>query len=70
MLFTLVHVLYISSSSLYAPPPPPHYQNIVSVGLCADYKQSTSVCTHAQRARICCHNTDHVHVNGTIEPSL
>jgi len=21
-------------------------------------------CTHAQRARLCCHNTDHVHVNG------
>ena len=24
----------------------------------------TANCTHAQRVTICCHNTDHVHVNG------
>ena len=26
--------------------------------------------THAQRVRICCHNTDLVHVNGTTESFL
>ena len=48
------------------------------VGVMAAYSDQLSVClvhcfwvpsktvnyTHAQRVRICCHNTDYVHVNG------
>jgi len=54
------------------------YDSIVSVdmdvvGVMAAYSDPLCVCvvtgytvnyTHAPRVRICCHNTDHVHVNG------
>ena len=54
------------------------YDSIVSVdmdvvGVMAAYSDPLCVCvvhcigrnyTHAQRVTICCHNTDHVHVNG------
>jgi len=48
------------------------------VGVMAAYCDPLCVCvlsytvnyTHAQRVRICCHNTDLVHVNGTTESFL